>query len=336
MAWYEILILSLGIAAALILITALTVAAALYRFAIPRKKEQPPKEGELPFEQMMRKNKKDYYLPEVRAGVEFMTANRREAEEVYIDAIDGVRLHAALFRTERPAGLIVLCHGFHSSGEADFAPVIPFYLDKGYHVLLIDQRAHGRSGGKHLAFGVKERYDLRSWLCYAENRFPGLPLFASGISMGGATVAYALQLPDLPSSFCGALADCGYDSPAEEVAWFARHKFKLRFARFFIFFSDIYCRLFAHFSLYDCCTSRNADRITRPVMIIHGTLDDVVPFENGQRIYNALSCKKAFFVGKDALHGCSYLEESERFKAEVSRFLDGCAADYKSRYGGTR
>lgn len=327
MEWYQILLLAVGIAALFLAVVLVGVAGVLYRIAILRRKEKPRTEGELPFEQMMRKKKKDYYLPSVQAGVDYMKEHRREAEEVYIDAEDGLKLHAALFTVDRPVGLIAFFHGYRSSGEADFAPWMPRLKVRGFDVLLVDHRAHGLSDGKHICFGVKERRDLRAWLRYAAKRFPDLPLFVWGVSMGGATVLFGVEQEGLPPALAGAVADCGYDVPYEEVAWFAHKIYGVPFARLFVALADPFCRLFAHFTLYeDCGAAKHARNAACPVMILHGTSDDVVPFENGERIYAALHGKKAFFVGKNALHGCSFLEEPERCGREVAAFLDECLA----------
>lgn len=57
-------------------------------------------------------------------------------------------------------------HGYRSGAERDFSGGLPFGIESGFNVLLVDQRAHGKSGGRCLTFGIKERHDCLSWVEY--------------------------------------------------------------------------------------------------------------------------------------------------------------------------
>ena len=79
-------------------------------------------------------------------------------------------------------------HGYRGT-SADFCFCIRFFHSRGFNVLLPDQRAHGRSGGKYICFGVKERFDCLDWIKFAgETLAQGLPVVLDGISMGCTTV----------------------------------------------------------------------------------------------------------------------------------------------------
>ena len=319
---YQIVLIIVGALALLFLAATLGAATYLYRFAIVRRKPVASDDGQLPFEQMMRKSKKEYYLPRVKAGIAWMQAHRAEAEEVCINSHDGLRLYGELFAHPSPQGLVILSHGFHSIAEADFGPVMDFYQQQNFSALLIDHRGHNRSEGKHVCFGVKERYDLRAWMRFAAERCPGVPIFLSGISMGCASALYAAQLPDLPSSFCGVIADCGYDDPYEQVRWFVKNVFHM--PTFMLPAANLYCRVFAGFSMKDCSVTAHPDDIHVPVLYLHGTEDHVVPIDNAYRICRALGERARLTVTENALHGCSFLEDPEKWKTEVASFITYC------------
>ena len=79
--------------------------------------------------------------------------------------------------------------------------------------ILVDERAHGESGGNVTTFGIRERRDVLSWARYAEERFgKERPLILSGVSMGAAAVLMAAGEP-LPENVCGIVADCPFSSP---------------------------------------------------------------------------------------------------------------------------
>ena len=86
-------------------------------------------------------------------------ADQAAYEQVFVKSFDGLMLSARYYpgtaRVDMP--YILLFHGYHSVGRTDFGDVLHFYHQKGYHVLLVDERGHGLSQGKYIGFGVLER-----------------------------------------------------------------------------------------------------------------------------------------------------------------------------------
>lgn len=83
-------------------------------------------------------------------------------EDRWITSFDGLRLHGRLLRGEGRRS-VLLVHGYHSSGENDFCGIFDYYASRGYNILLIDQRGHGLSEGRELAYGLRERRDVLDW-----------------------------------------------------------------------------------------------------------------------------------------------------------------------------
>ena len=62
-----------------------------------------------------------------------------------------------------------------------------------------------------------ERYDVRAWVLEHNKRIGAdTPVILDGISMGGATVAYAAGL-ELPKNVCAVMDDCGYSNPKAQI-----------------------------------------------------------------------------------------------------------------------
>ena len=93
----------------------------------------------------------------------------RESREVEIESFDGLKLRARWYPCDRTlAGeedrpVLLLAHGFRSYGAFDFSCGCPFYMELGFDLLLIDHRAHGRSEGRYICFGVNEGRDVVDW-----------------------------------------------------------------------------------------------------------------------------------------------------------------------------
>ena len=113
-------------------------------------------------------------------------------EAVTLNGAGGVSLDAAFLPCPTPgrATLIVL-HGIGSCKEV-YYPMLPDILKLGYHVLLWDQRAHGKSGGTFTTFGAFERLDVRAGVDWLATRVPGVPTGIYGNSMGGAVALQSL------------------------------------------------------------------------------------------------------------------------------------------------
>lgn len=81
-------------------------------------------------------------------------------QDVSLQARDGVRLEASyLSQNTDGAACVMVLHGVADSrsGALGFAPM---FLESGYSVLVPDSRAHGRSGGDLVTYGLLERYDV--------------------------------------------------------------------------------------------------------------------------------------------------------------------------------
>ena len=140
----------------------------------------------------------DGYLTRIREARASMS--ELPYEEVTTTSHDGLTLYGQLYRAERDEGRYLLCmHGYRSS-PADFMCAVSFFLSLGYHVLLVHQRSHGKSEGKWITFGIKERYDCLSWchhLIYSYGE--DIRIVLDGLSMGATSVLMASAL-DLPKN----------------------------------------------------------------------------------------------------------------------------------------
>jgi alpha-beta hydrolase superfamily lysophospholipase len=109
---------------------------------------------------------------------------------------DGVKLYAQLWSPDRQAkGAVTLVHGF-GEHSARYAHVAAALTSAGYALLTGDHRGHGRSQGLR---GHAPTYDhlmddIAALVAETERRFPGLPQFIYGHSMGGnLTLNYVLR-----------------------------------------------------------------------------------------------------------------------------------------------
>ncbi len=256
-----------------------------------------------------------------------------ERERVEIESTDGIPLVGHLIRPEgEPVGCILLMHGFHGNPYHDFGPILPFYHDRGYLLLIPDERAHGESGGKYITYGIKERWDCLCWCRYLAGRFgTDMPLFLDGISMGAAIVLMASSLP-LPENVRGIIADCGYTSPYAIMRHVLKHRLHLPVFPI-LQMAEVLFRLLAGFGLREYSTLEAMETNPYPVLFVHGLADDFVPSYMTEENYRACRAEKEVMYAEGAGHGLSYLVMRPECEERLERFLLKHSEQAAGRYG---
>ena len=64
---------------------------------------------------------------------------------------------------------------------------------RGYTVLAVDQRSHGQSEGRSVAFGAREKRDAVAWAQFAEYELGSGRVWMHGVSIGAVSVLLALE-----------------------------------------------------------------------------------------------------------------------------------------------
>ena len=253
-------------------------------------------------------------------------------ETVTTQSRDGLTLAASYYHFRDGAPLAIFFHGYRSTGIRDFCGGFYFYRDQGFNILLIDQRSTGRSEGKAITFGIRERWDCLSWAEYAANRWPETPIVLLGISMGAATVLMASDLP-LPKQVKGILGDCPFSAPKDILCTVAAAKGlpkKLSYALL-----KLGAKLFGGFDLDEITAADALSRTSLPVILIHGEDDEYVPCEMSLQCFEACSGPVRLLTVPKAEHGMSFFMDEDGYAQAVSRFcreiLEGSPMAKKER-----
>ena len=236
---------------------------------------------------------------------------KKPFQEMRIKARDGVSLYGKYYHRKDGAPIILMFHGYRSSGLRDAMGALRFTEECGYNILVVDQRAHRESGGKTITFGVKERYDCLDWILHLKEKFgEDTKLFLIGLSMGATTVLMASGL-DLPKNVRGIIADCGFSSPKEILQDVIKGmKLPVKLAYFFVRMS---AKLYGRFDLHEASATDALTKSKTPVLFIHGEADSFVPCYMSQKNYEACASEKELLIVPGADHGMSYMTDTERY-----------------------
>ncbi len=239
--------------------------------------------------------------------------NNVKYKDIYIRNRANLSLHGIYIDNSKSNKILVLLHGYRSTPNRDVYPSAKDYYDLNYSILIIDQRACGKSQGKYITFGYKERKDVVIWLKYL-NKHYNKPIVLAGISMGATT---ALLVPELYNKNIIAIyTDSGYISGYEEVKYTLKHYFYLP-SFIFMPIINFYCKIFAKYNLKEINTIKSLKNIKVPILFAHGDIDDFVPMKNSLLNYKKYQGPKKLLIIKNANHGMGYLEDKEKYLSVV-------------------
>ena len=241
--------------------------------------------------------------------------------DVSIVSYDGLALRGRYYEKSKGAPVDILLHGYRGSAERDFCGIAFCCFALGHNVLLVDQRACGRSEGRLITFGVKESRDCLSWINFVLSEInKDAKIILVGISMGAATVMNACE-GQLPDNVIGAVADCGYTS-ARAVIKKVMRDMKLP-ATLFYFYARAAALIFGGFDP-DAVSSVGAMKSCRiPMLFFHGDTDGFIPYEMSRENFEACASeKKRLVIVKGAEHGMCFISDMESYYREVKSFFD--------------
>ncbi|MDB4292507.1 alpha/beta hydrolase [Maribacter sp.] len=210
---------------------------------------------------------------------EYHYSFQTDFEELHLTAEDGAVLNGLHFKAENPKGIILYNHG--NAGELDSwgnwgETLVQRY---SYDVVLWDYRGYGKSTGKRRQALMLD--DGQLFYNYCKGFFSEDSITVYGRSLGGFFASHVtkknnpkkLILESTPTS----LLEVAQESyPFIPSKWLLKFRFQ---------------------------NNKNITEIPIPTFIIHGTDDDLIPFEHGQRLFGLSNAKtKDFFPVKGGNH----------------------------------
>ncbi len=276
------------------------------------------------FENMYSQRKLDRATPSRLKAVYDWYMNEQK-QELSIKSKDGLQLFASALHAkndENAKGIVLLFHGYRSLGIRDLCFQIEALHNEGYHLLIVDQRSHGKSEGKNICYGVKEKEDVILWKDAALAHFgQELPVAFMGLSMGGATVLMASGLveEDDKNVKC-VIADCPFSSPWQIISHVILNDHKIKPVPL-LHSVNLYCRLLAHFNLKATTAADAVASAKLPVLIFHGLEDSYVPIEQSRQVVSAAPDRVNLVEIEGARHAEAIYFDERFYVEEMLSFL---------------
>ncbi len=260
------------------------------------------------------------YMPFIQERKEYFLAQPHR--DVYCRSEDGLKLHATYFPREGSDKLVICFHGYTSEGMQDYIALSGYYLKRGYGMLLVDERAHGKSEGDYIGFGCLDRKDALKWIAWAiQECGEDVQILLHGTSMGGATVLMASGLK-LAEQVKGIISDCGFTSPKYVFTHVLHSMYHLP-AFPVIQIADYINQKKAGYGMDECNAAREVKKAELPILMIHGDADTFVPCSMCEEIYENCSSPKMKLIVKGAAHAESYYKNREAYENALNEFIGG-------------
>lgn len=247
--------------------------------------------------------------PRQTASGVLLQANGIEFQEVELTTEDNVKL-AAWYTPPKNGAVILVAHGY---GGARTEHYHALFASHGYGVIAWDFRAHGKSGGEFSSLGYYEALDAKAALDFVLAQRGVEHIGAWGGSMGAVTmIRAAARYPEIEAL----VADSPFVTLEEEMNLRVPFPVMRSLIRFFAEReTDVMVDLV-----------RPVDDIVRisprPVFLIQGMGDGMIPLDSAQRLYDAASEPRQLWTENDVPHLNMYAYYETRYTKRVINFFD--------------
>jgi alpha-beta hydrolase superfamily lysophospholipase len=242
--------------------------------------------------------------------------------DLTVRANDGVELRGWKVVPASPNGdWVLLFHGVSDNRTGDLGHA-EFLLRHGYSVVMMDSRAHGKSGDM-ATYGWKERYDTVAITDALYTTEKIRHLYAHGVSMGAAiafqsaAVEPRIAAVSAEDPFAN-LREVTYDYAGLDVSPFLG-KTLFRPASIFAMRA---VALTGGFNPDEVSPEKAVALRPFPVLLICGTNDHRIPCRHAEAIYNAAMGPKQLWIVQGAGHASALGQAPAEYENRVVSFFE--------------
>ena len=220
---------------------------------------------------------------------------------------------------------LIFVHGLSSDRSGDNAVELAARMVKqGYNVLMFDLRGHGSSGGDKVSGGYFERWDVLGAFDYLVERGvdPGRTgqIGLIGFSMGAATsILGAAEEPGITAL----VADSPYADASDLIARESARKtpFPRWLIPIFIPTAKLMAKGIYGIDIGELVPERAVALLRYPILVIHGTGDQRIPWEQGQRVARAAEEGSFLWLAPDVDHVDAFLTYPDEYVDRVVEYF---------------
>ena len=192
-------------------------------------------------------------------------------EELFLDTEEGACINALFFRTENPKGVVLYFHGRGGNLSDNWGKVSLEFISRGYDFFVMDYRGFGKSKGK---LSEKALYhDADYCYNYLNNLYREDQIVVYGRSLGTGIATYVASHHDPKSLVLESPYFSILDLTPQQIPYVPRF-------------------LIPPLLKYHFRTDQWIVRVDAPILIFHGTKDELVPYESSTRLLKLIKNKR--------------------------------------------
>lgn len=219
-------------------------------------------------------------------------------QDVTLQTEDDLAISAWYIPGKQP-NAIILVHGIHAN-KGILLPEANLLAKAGYHLLLLDLRGHGESEGDEITYGYREAQDVKAAVDYLLAQPEIDHVAALGTSLGGSVIVRAAALDTrleglvIQSSF--ATMTRAVEDAYDNMAVLPRKTF----GPLIIYLVQKKLDL----TIDQVNPTRDLHTFApRPILIIHGTEDEMFPIHHAKMMYTVAQEPKELWLVEGLGHG---------------------------------
>lgn len=246
------------------------------------------------------------YRPKLHSEATPMSEFQLSYEPVTFTSMDGVRLSGwwipadwGTHRGPKPARFgtrtVIICHGWGGNKSTQLV-IARQLVPEGYNALTFDFRGHGDSAGQLTTLGDLERRDVLGAVRWLRLKYPreSQKIVGVGASTGAAALIAAAAEDSPEGQAIDAIAVYGaFDDLTSVIDEISHHSLLPPMDRVASRLAMSLASLHTGTNLSDFKPAAFVQNLwPRPILIIHGTFDDLINFEHGDRLFKAATFPK--------------------------------------------
>ena len=207
------------------------------------------------------------------------------------------------------AKVVLYLHGNDGNVSTNITGIAPL-RELDYSVFIIDYRGYGASGGHFPSeAGVYEDAQLAWEYLVRERGISPANLFIYGHSLGGAiAIELALRHPEAAGLVVESSFTSIYDMAMRKASYALLPINLLLNQRF-----DSIAKV---------------GQLRLPVLYVHGTADEIVPFEMGKALFKATPCARGFVAVSAGTHETNAAVGGETLRSAIGLFVEGAVQSH--------
>ncbi|MDZ7790842.1 MAG: alpha/beta hydrolase [Xanthomonadales bacterium] len=217
--------------------------------------------------------------------------------DVSLETEDGETLHGWWLPHERPRATVLFFHG-NAGNISHRLESLEIFHELRVNVLIIDYRGYGRSSGSPSEAGLyRDAWAAWAWLTETQGVEAG-EIILFGRSLGGAV---ASELATRVKA-AGLIVESVFTSVPDigaELYWWLPVRWLSRL---------------------DFDTAEYIQQTDLPVLVVHSSDDEIIPFAHGRRLHG-IAGERSTLLEIRGGHNTGFLDSRERYREGLEKFI---------------